>query len=126
MVETMRSLLASGRAQNGNEVDNASDSGTISGNAGSTSSWRPQRIVIFHPSAASPQEDARVLARELNAFDKASFPQSSQSGGGGGGVGRVADRGAVEVLKPLWLVDSIGCFRALKPTVLHRVDLPES
>lgn len=87
----------------------------------SSGCWRPPRVVIFQPSASSQEEDLRALARELAVHSKAWVSTGSESGGGSR-----RDWDAVEVVKPLWLVDSVGSFRVLQPTVLHRVNLPDA
>ena len=108
-----------------------------SGGGGGSGSWKPKRVVIFQPSA-SPKEDVRMLERDLEPFSTAGMPPGAEnrgggrgggsgSGAGGGGGGCCGGDGAedgdatVDVVKPLWLVDSVGSFRVLKPTVLHQV-----
>lgn len=85
----------------------------------------PRRIVLFQASASSPERDAAALSRELRALAERStgvhgLPKDcGKIGGAWPGV-------CVEVVRPLWLVDSIGAFRALTPSDLHRVALPET
>lgn len=117
IVETLGSLFVP-QGVGGKNAPGAGGSGSNSSSGG----WRPQRVVIFQPCAASAQKDALVLARELATFAELEPSPALESGGGVGGRG-VGD--AVEVVKPLWLVDSVGSFRVLKPTVLHRVELPD-
>lgn len=107
--------------------------GSSSGSSGGSGSggWRPRRVVIFQPSSDSPEEDARVLEEDLAAAAEAEKELSRHSQrvasegarprgvGAGGGAG--PDNTAIEVVKPIWLVDSVGCFRVLRPSVHHRL-----
>lgn len=119
VAETIGSLFTRrGGAGGGRGAGDGGSGGGGRGGAGS-GSWRPRRVVIFQPSAASPEEDARALERELATLAGVALsPPSSERGGGGGHEDSAA---VVEVVKPLWLVDSVGSFRILKPTVTHRV-----
>lgn len=74
---------------------------------------RPRRVVLFQASGSSPQRDAESLATQLAALELERARQ------------RDVGVGEVEIMRPLWLVDSIGSFRVLKPTDLHRVVLPQ-
>lgn len=98
--ETLASLL------------NANSESTV----GCSSSTR--RIILFQASASSPERDAEALAGDLVALADPSLKERVSSGAG-------AEGGGVEVMRPLWLVDSIGSFRAVPPSDLHKVVLPE-
>lgn len=143
VVETIGSLFAVQPVGDGSSGGNGGADGGIGGahdDVGSRSSsgggWTPRRVVIFQPCVSSPDEDASALARELG--DRLARPGSSPgspesgdggggSGGSGGGMARGGRGGGVataEVVRPLWLVDSVGSFRVLNPTEVHRVSLP--
>lgn len=118
IVETIGALFT--HPQQGERVGNGSGVGVkrhgTNNNSGNRS-WRPQRVVIFQPPTASPGGRGGVLASELANLAEAGLSLGSEGAGG------IEDGITVEVVKPLWLVDSVGSFRVLKPTVLHRVDL---
>lgn len=142
VVETIGSLFAAqpvgdsssggnggaGRGKDGS-IDGAHDD---VGSTGSSSGWTPRRVVIFQPCVFSPDKDASALARELDdrlarLGSSPGSPESNGGGGSGGGVARGGRGGGVataEVVRPLWLVDSVGSFRVLKPSEVHRVSLP--
>ncbi|CAM9512008.1 unnamed protein product [Pylaiella littoralis] len=124
VVSTIASLFtrpAGAGAGAGGEGAGRRGSGGGSGSGG----WKPRRVVIFQPSSASPAEDARALERELatlTAAEPSSQNASSESARGGGGRGGPGpDGSAVEVVKPIWLVDSVGCFGVLRPSGQHRL-----
>lgn len=132
VVKTIRSLFtrpteAGGEGEGRRGSGGGGGSGSGSGEGGS-GRWRPRRVVIFQPSSASPAKDARALQRELvtlaevDPSPQSTSSESARSGSGSGSGGRGgAENMAVEVVKPIWLVDSVGCFRVLKPTVQHRL-----
>lgn len=100
--------------------------GSGSGGGGGSGGWRPRKVVIFQPS--SSDEDQRALEEKKLAAALAAEAELSRQGSesaprGGGGCGRDDDRVVVviDVVRPIWLVDSVGCFRVLKPAVHHRV-----
>lgn len=110
--------------------------GGSGGSGGGGGSWKPKRVVIFQHSSASPEEDVRMLERDLETFSTAGMPPGTEGGGGvrgggssgdgggsggGGGNGAEDEDATVHVVTPLWLVDSVGSFRVLKPTVLHQI-----
>lgn len=123
VVTTIDSLFTRPAGAGGNGDDGAgrrSDSGSSSSGSGA---WRPRRVVIFQASSHSPEEDARVLdtdlasAAEVELSRQALASEGARARGGGAGP----DSLAVEVVKPIWLVDSVGCFRVLRPSVHHRL-----
>lgn len=90
-------------------------------------------MVIFQPSSESPEEDVRVLEEDLASVVEAELSKRTSKtrtlaaegararGGGAGGWGSgPPDNMAIEIVKPIWLVDSVGCFRVLGPSVDHR------
>ncbi|CAN0370907.1 unnamed protein product [Ectocarpus fasciculatus] len=98
------------------------------GGGGGSGGWRPRRVVIFQPS--SPDEDERVLEEKKLAaalaateaeLSRQGSEESAPRGGGGGVCGRGDEVVGVDVVRPIWLVDSVGCYRVLKPAVHHRV-----
>ncbi|CAM9679221.1 unnamed protein product [Ectocarpus sp. 6 AP-2014] len=100
--------------------------GSGSGGGGGSGGWRPRKVVIFQPS--SPDEDQRALEEKKLAAALAAEAELSRQGSesaprDGGGYGRDDDGVGVvvDVVRPIWLVDSVGCFRVLKPAVHHRV-----
>lgn len=98
--------------------------GSGGGGGGGGGGWRPRKVVIFQPS--SPDEDQRVLEEKKLAAALAAEVELSRQGSensprGGGGCGRDGEEVVVDVVRPIWLVDSVGCFRVLKPAVHHRV-----
>lgn len=84
---------------------------------------RRRRVVLFQASPSAPERDARALAKELLSVGRPSPPIGGS--GASRGRGREIGVGEVEILRPLWLVDSIGSFRVLAPSDVHRVSLPE-
>lgn len=120
VVETISDLLA--RQAGGNSIENRCgrrDGRSNSSSGGGT--WRPTRVVIFQPSVDSPEGDIEALARDLAVHSVVPSSSGSEKGGRGGSAKRHG--GEVEVVKALWLVDSIGSYRVLQPTVVHRVHL---
>eukprot|EP00903_Cladosiphon_okamuranus_P010353 g9796.t1 len=115
----------SGRRSESSSSSNSSSSGS--------GAWRPQRVVIFQPSSESPEDDARVLEEDLACAVEAEMSKQASKtsslsaegararGGGAGDRGAGPDNMAIEVVKPIWLVDSVGCFRVLIPSVHHRL-----
>lgn len=137
VVETIGSLFAAAQpASDGNNnsssggnggADGVKDGsgggdGTHGASSGISSSrsggWTPRRVVIFQPRVSSPEVDARALARELaDHVTRLGFSSGSPGRDGGGAS-------TAEVVRPVWLVDSVGSFRVLRPTEVHRVSLP--
>ncbi|CAM9689637.1 unnamed protein product, partial [Ectocarpus sp. 13 AM-2016] len=83
------------------------------GGGGGSGGWRPRRVVIFQPS--SPDEDQQALEEKKLAAALAAEAELSRQGSksaprSGGGCGR--DDGGVgvvvDVVRPIWLVDSVG------------------
>ena len=142
MVNTIGSLFTSpsgaggwgsddkaGRRSDAGSGSGSGSSGSGSGDSGSGSGgWRPRRVVIFQPSSASPEEDSRVLEEDMTSVSEAELSKQSLAaegararGGSGAGSGGGPDNMAIEVVKPIWLVDSVGCYRVVRPSVHHRL-----
>lgn len=118
VVESISNLLARG---GGSSTENRC--GRRDGKSNSSSgTWRPPRVVIFQPSVDSQEGDMEALARDLAVHSMVPSSSGSEKGGRGGGAKRHG--GEVEVVKALWLVDSIGSYRVLQPTIVHRVQFP--
>lgn len=127
VVSTIGSLFTRPAGAGGGSDEGAArrSDGGGSGSGG----WRPRRVVIFQPSSESPEEDARVLEEELASVTQAELSLSKQSlasegpgaRAGGAGGGGPPNNMAIETVKPIWLVDSVGCFRVLRPSVHHRL-----
>eukprot|EP00752_Nemacystus_decipiens_P010315 g9190.t1 len=136
VVSTIASLFTSPSGGGGGGGSGGGDdgSGRRSGGGGSSSGsggWRPQRVVIFQPSSESPEEDAQALEEDMASVTgaerarrslAAAAAECARARGGGGAGGMVGpDSAAIEVVRPIWLVDSVGCFRVLRPSVHHRL-----
>lgn len=125
--DTLASLFDTANERNLARDDDDSDHAGNDRRKRSPQQQRPRlrRVVLFQASASSPERDAVALSRELRALAEKSAGMHGLPGAcgktGGAGLGV-----CVEVVRPLWLVDSIGAFRALTPSDLHRVALPET
>lgn len=120
VVESISNLLA--RGGGGSSIENRCGRRDGRSSSSSSGTWRPTRVVIFQPPVDSQEGDIEALAKDLAVHSMVPSSSGSEKGGRGGGAKRHG--GEVEVVKALWLVDSIGSYRVLQPTIVHRVQLP--